>query len=314
VKHKNWQFLEAGDVIDVIAPGYPSPAEQVVGGGEFLRSWGLVPRIPKNLVQKHFLHANSDEKRFQFLKQALLSADSKAIWCTRGGYGSNRLLPYLAKMKPPKQMKVLVGLSDVTSLHTFFTQEWGWPSLHACVLDRIGRNDLPKPLVKELRQVLFGETDVLQFSKLKALNSAADKIKTSKASVVGGNLTVLQSSLGTPFQIETKGKFLFVEDIAERGYRIDRMFEQFRQAGLFQDCRGILLGHFIGGEEPATGKNNFKKVFSRWADDLNIPLFGGVEAGHGEWQRTLPFNTPAVLKKDYSGFSLLVETGGVKSK
>ena len=314
MKHKNWTFLEPGDAVDVIAPGYPSPAEQVVGGGEFLRSWGLVPRIPKNLVQKHFLHANSDEKRFQFLKQALLASDSRVIWCTRGGYGSNRLLPYLQKMKKPKQMKLLVGLSDVTSLHTFFTQEWGWPSLHACVLDRIGRGALPKKLEKELHQVLFGEVDVLRFSKLKALNPAAQKIKKISSSVVGGNLTVLQSSLGTPFQIETAGKFLFVEDIAERGYRIDRMFEQFRQAGLFKNCRGLLLGHFIGGEEPATGKNNFKQVFARWADDLNIPLLRGVEAGHDVWQRTLPFNTSAVLQKDGAAFSLLVKTGGVKSK
>lgn len=314
MKHKNWNYLEAGDVIDVIAPGYPSPSEQIVGGGEFLRSWGLVPRIPKNLVQKHFLHANSDEKRFQFLKQALLSRDSKVIWCTRGGYGSNRLLPYLAEMKKPAEMKLLVGLSDVTSLHTFFTQEWGWPSLHACVLDRLGRKALPQKLEKELHQVLFGEIDSLHFSKLKALNAAAQKIKKIKGSVVGGNLTVLQSTLGTPFQIETDGRFLFVEDIAERGYRIDRMFEQFRQAGLFKNCRGILLGHFIGGEEPASGKNNFKKVFARWAADLKIPLLSGVEAGHDVYQRTLPFNTPAILQNDGGNFSLLVETGGMKLK
>lgn len=314
MKHKTWTPLKKGDIVDIIAPGYRSPSEQVQSGLEHLKSWGLVPRAPKNLIQKHFLHANTDENRFGFLKAALESKDSHVIWCTRGGYGSNRLLPYLAKMKKPKTQKLLIGLSDVTSLHTFFSQEWGWPSLHACVLDRLGRGDLPKALEKELHDVLFGKRDELKFSKLKPLNAAAENIKSIKAPIVGGNLTVLQSSLGTPFEVQTDGKFLFIEDLAERGYRIDRMLEQFRQAGLFKNCRGILLGHFIGGEEPATGKNNFKQVFARWATDLKIPLFDGVEAGHDTWQRCLPLNTPAILQKQNGAYQLLVETGGVSGK
>lgn len=309
MKHKTWQHLEKGDVVDIIAPGYRSPSEQVQGGIEHLKKWGLEPRAPKDLIQKHFLHANTDEKRFAFLKAALESPDSEVIWCTRGGYGSNRLLPYLAKMKKPKKQKLLIGLSDVTSLHTFFAQEWGWPTLHACVLDRLGRGDLPKALEKELHDVLFGKREELKFGKLKPLNEAAKKVSKVKASIVGGNLTVLQSQVGTPYQMDTAGKFLFIEDLAERGYRIDRMLEQFRQAGLFKNCRGILLGHFIGGEEPATGKNNFKQVFSRWAADLKIPLFDGVEAGHDTWQRCLPLNTPAVLEKQNGSYQLLVETG-----
>jgi muramoyltetrapeptide carboxypeptidase len=312
-KHKNWICLQAGDLVDVVAPGYPSPREQVEGGLLYLqKEWGLQARAPKDLIQKHFLHANSDEKRFAFLKAAIESPESKAIWCTRGGYGSNRLLPLLAKMKKPREPKLLIGLSDVTSLHCFFNQVWGWPTLHACVLDRLGRGALPKALQKELHGVLFGATATLEFKNLKPLNDVARKTQKISAQIVGGNLTVLQSTLATPFEIQTADSLLFVEDIGERGYRIDRMFEQFRQAGLFEKCRGILLGHFLGGEEPQTKKNNFKQVFERWSRDLEIPLWSGIEAGHDVKQRTLPLHTPCVLEKSGDRHVLSVKTGGVK--
>ncbi len=312
-QHKNWLFLRSHDVVDVIAPGYPSPLEQVTGGIHYLKKWNLVGRAPKDLIGKHFLHANSDEKRFAFLKAAIEAPDSRAIWCTRGGYGSNRLLPLLAQLKRPSQVKIFIGLSDVTSLHCFFNQVWGWPTLHACVLDRLGRGDLPASIENELRRLLFGEQTQVEFKKLRPLNEAARRTKKIKSQVVGGNLTVLQSTLATDFQIQTKNSLLFVEDVGERGYRVDRMFEQFRQAGLFRHCEGLLLGHFIGGNEPGTSKNNFKKVFARWAQDLEIPLWDGVEAGHDVNQRSLPFHTPCELIGQDGKFSLTVETSGVKS-
>ncbi len=313
VKHKNWVTVNRGDIVDVIAPGYPSPLHEVRDGLLYLKKIGLNGRAPKNIIQKHFLHANSDEKRWQFLKAAIESQDSKVIWCTRGGYGSNRLLPYLQKMKKPKKSKLLIGLSDVTSLHTFLNQEWGWSTLHACVLDRLGRGQLPFELEVELQDVIFGKTSEIEFKQLIALNSAAKNTKKINSSVVGGNLTVLQSGLGTAFQINADKKLLFVEDIGERGYRIDRMFEQFRQAGIFKKCHGILLGHFIGGNEPGSDKNNFDKVFARWANDLDIPMWSGVEAGHDTFQRALPLNTSCQLVADGKKHTLIVSTGGEKN-
>ncbi len=105
---------------------------------------------------------------------------------------------------------------------------------------------------------------------------------------------------------------MFVEDIGERGYRIDRMFEQFRQAGVFKGCHGLILGDFIGGEEPATQKNNFDLVFKRWAEDLDIPVFQGVEAGHGMIQRPVPFNTSCILNVEKGRGHLVIESGGRK--
>ncbi|WP_415061466.1 S66 peptidase family protein [Bdellovibrio sp.] len=308
----NWKFLKDGDVIDVVAPGYPSQAHEVDGARDFLLKWKLQPRIPKGLIKSHFLHAHEDEHRFAFLKAAIESKDSQVIWCLRGGYGSNRLVPMLSKLKKPKEPKLLIGISDITSLHTFFVQEWGWKPLHAPLLDRLGRNLVPPKLEKELHRILFGEQTHVEFKKLKPLNEAASKVRNLKSKVVGGNLTVLQSTMGTPWQIQARNSLLFVEDLGERGYRIDRMFEQFRQAGVFKNCHGLILGDFIGGEEPATKKNNFKLVFKRWAQDLDIPVFQGLEAGHAVIQRPVPFNTPCVLSVKEGRGHLLIETGGRK--
>src|ERR1700692_4112840 len=144
-----WPVLQKGDLIDVIAPGFGVTPEQVVGAHDFLLKWGLKPRIPVDLIQKHFLHANSDEKRFGFLQKALRAKDSKVIWCLRGGYGSNRLLPRLDQMRKPAQKKLLIGISDVTSLHIYFEQKWGWSGLHAPLLDRLGQGKVPPQLEKE---------------------------------------------------------------------------------------------------------------------------------------------------------------------
>lgn len=308
----HWKFFNEGDIIDVVAPGYPSQEHEIDGAREFLLKWGLQPRIPKGLIKPHFLHAHEDEARFSFLKAAIESKDSRVIWCLRGGYGSNRLVPMLAKMKKPKEAKLLIGISDITSLHTFLIQEWGWATLHGPLLDHMGRGLAPAKLEKELKQVLFGAQSEVDFKKLKPLNEAARKVSSLRSRVVGGNLTVLQSSLGTPWQIETQNRLLFVEDIGERGYRIDRMFEQFRQAGLFKKCHGLILGDFLGGVEPGAQKNNFSLVFKRWASDLEIPIFLGLEAGHGVMQRPLPLNTPCVLSVHNGKGRLVVQTGGRK--
>lgn len=307
-----WKFLQENDIIDVVAPGYPTKPEEIQGAHDFLLKWKLVPRIPQDIVKPHFLHAHEDEERFDFLKAAIQSKDSNTIWCLRGGYGSNRLLPHLAKMKKPKEQKLLIGISDISSLHTFVTQEWGWVTVHGPLLDRLGKNLVAPKYEKELKDMLFGKTTHIEFKNLKALNKAAKQSATVKGKVTGGNLTVIQSTLGTPWQIETAGKFLFIEDLGERGYRIDRMLEQFRQAGLLKKCKGLLLGDFIGGEEPATGQNNFNKVFKRWSEDLEIPVFQGLQAGHAAIQRPVPFNAPAELSVENGKGRLIIQTGGRK--
>jgi muramoyltetrapeptide carboxypeptidase len=304
----SWEFLQEGDIVDVISPGFASTPEEVEKARQFLVKQGLVPRIPKHLIQKHFLHSNSDEKRASFLKQALQAKDSKVVWCLRGGYGSNRLLPELARMKRPSQQKLLVGISDITSLHVYLQQKWHWPTLHAALLDRMGSGKVPAKIEKETMDLLFGRTASVEFTKLKPMNLAALSLKALSASVVGGNLVVLQSTLGTPFQLDTAGKILFIEDLGERGYRVDRILEHFYQAGLFKKCKALVIGEFLGGKEE-DGKALWPQVFKSWAQRLKIPVFSGLEAGHGIVQRPVPLGTKARLSGGKPGTLLIFSEG-----
>ncbi len=135
---KRWPKLKPGDVVDVVAPGWKCSPKDLKLALEELKSWQLTPRVPKNIFAKESLFSNSDQERFMQLKRALLAKDSQAVWCLRGGYGSIRLIPYLAKLKKPSFCKAFLGLSDITSLHLFLNQYWNWSTIHGPLLERHG--------------------------------------------------------------------------------------------------------------------------------------------------------------------------------
>lgn len=293
---KKWQYLRQGDVVDVIAPGYRASNVDLEAGLEFLRSWNLVPRIQKGIFARDILCSNSDSVRWQHLKKALVAKDSSAIWCLRGGYGSNRLIPELGQLKRPKQKpKLFIGLSDITTLHVYLNQNWGWPTVHGPLLDRLGKKATLPRYESELKKFVFGDLEEISFKKLRPLNSLAMKRQTLKSQVSGGNLIVLQSSLLTKAAWNPKGKILFFEDIGERGYRIDRVLEQFTQAKMFDQAQAIIFGQFTGGLEP-DGTTRIPAVIKRFAESVKIPVLKGLASGHDVIQRPLPFGAPAILK------------------
>ena len=305
---KGWAPLKAGDLVEIIAPASSCKPEGLNGGLKFLESWGLTPKMPHKLFAPDVICSNTDENRFDHLREALYSEDSQAVWCVRGGYGSNRLIPQLAKLKKPKgPPKLFIGYSDITTLHTFLNEQWGWPTIHGPMIDRIGRGLVKPKEIKELRELFFGEKSAITFKGLKPLNAAAKKSGTVKGSVTGGNLMTLTSTIGTKAPWETKGKIIFLEEIDERGYRIDRMLEQLAQTGHFAKARAIVLGEFVGGGE-ADGTSRVRAVLKRFAESLSIPVLSEVEAGHGDLQRPVPFYTSAELTLGARG-SITIKSG-----
>ncbi len=286
-------LLARGDVVDVIAPGFRCTPEQLAGGIEFLRRQGLVPRVPPDLFGEDLLCANSDARRFAQLRTALYARDSRAVWCVRGGYGAIRIIERLQALKPPSRPKLLIGYSDATTLHQLLNLFWGWPSLHGPLLDRLGSVDIREEERAELHAVLFGNAPTTIFADLLPLNAAARRRQRIQARLTGGNLTVLQSTLGTALQRRASG-VLFLEDIGERGYRIDRMLEQLRQAGVLRNIKAIVLGNFIGGAE-VDGSNLGPAVLERFAQSLAIPVLSGLAVGHGSAQRPLFLHARAEL-------------------
>ncbi|HTY49384.1 MAG TPA: LD-carboxypeptidase [Steroidobacteraceae bacterium] len=292
-------ILRAGDIVDVVAPGFRCSDEHLERGVEFLRRLELVPRVPPDLFGADLLCANTDAQRFAQLRRALWARDSRAVWCVRGGYGALRLIPRLLRLAPPAHPKLFVGYSDATTLHYLLNLHWQWPSLHGPLLDRLGAAAIREEERAELHAVLFGAGPQLRYTGLAPLNAAARRGAPVTGRVFGGNLTVLQSLLGTPLQRRSAG-ILFLEDIGERGYRVDRMLEHFSQAGLLAGVGAVVFGTFLGGNEP-DGRNLVRDVLERFAAAQRVPVFAGLDAGHGEYQRPVFLGSPARLLRGAQG-------------
>ncbi|MCK6600045.1 MAG: hypothetical protein L6Q37_16895, partial [Bdellovibrionaceae bacterium] len=161
-------------------------------------------------------------------------------------------------------------------------------------------------ILKENLAIILKTQAQVEFKRLRPVNELAKKIKKIQGDIVGGNLITLTSHTGTPYEIQTKGKFLFIEEIGERAYKIDRCLEQLYLAGIFRECKGLLIGQMTQCLEPDK-KNMLPWLWRQWGERLSIPIFVGVETGHEINQRPLPLNTPAVVKKKGDLFTLSVE-------
>ena len=300
--------LEPGDIVDVIAPAWKCRPIELRRGIQAIKSLGLRPRVPKNLFGKSPMFANTDEFRIAHLKKVIYARDSKMIWCVRGGYGAVRMMPSIEKWPRPKLAKIFLGYSDITTLHCHLNQKWKWPTLHGPLLDRLGRDALTPREKRELLGMLFGRLPCVEFTHLKPLNSAAHKRRMLRAPVLGGNMAVLQSGLGTPSAMKPKNSILFFEDTGERPHRVDRMLTQMEQAGWFETCRAVVFGDFVLAN--AKDKRGlWHDVIPRFAKSAKFPVLSGMPAGHLDGrQRTLPFNTKAELHLGARP-KLIVESG-----
>lgn len=286
--------LQANDLIEIIAPGSSAPLENLKKGAEVLRSWGLQVQYDENILKPELYLAQNDKYRFNAFKKAMTNPKVKAVWCLRGGYGALRLLPEIEKMTVPKKQKLLIGFSDVTSLHNLINRKWKWPSLHASLIDRLATGRLSENNLKELKSSLFEHEHQISFDHLIPLNEFSKKRKRIVAQTVGGTLMVIASSLGTPSQLKTKGRILFLEEVGEKAYRIDRCLHHLKQAGLFKDIEAVVFGDFENCLE-VDGKDLVPQTLQNFFKDMKIPAYKGLQAGHGQIQRPLFFNTQTVL-------------------
>ncbi|MEN9449762.1 MAG: putative LD-carboxypeptidase [Pseudomonadota bacterium] len=304
---KPWQTLKKNSVVDIIATASGVADRTIVEKlKSLLESWQLTPRISANLFGPDLLCANSDEKRFQQLKDALFNIDSQAIWCLRGGYGCTRLMPSLLKLIPPEKSKLFIGFSDITGLHLFLQQKWHWQTLHGPTLNQVTHHLIDQENIDELKKVIFGQLTELIYL-LTPYHKATSRLDSFQAPITGGSLSLVQTSLGTDWQIETQDKILFLEDVNEAAYRIDRMLQHLQQSGILTHVKAILFGDFTFSAKPEEEKK-IQAVLERFAKEQNCPVFRCPDIGHGKRNRCLPFGTPALL--DLNKNQLIIKITG----
>jgi len=230
--------LQTGDTVTIVAPARKITVEDLAVAVGKLESWGLHVVLPENISsQKHSYLAGTDAERLEDFQQAINDANIKAIICARGGYGSTRIIDRLDFAPLARYPKWIVGFSDITAVHLSLFR-YGMESIHGTMPALFAKPDAGSSF-SSLKDVLFG-SDIALTAKKNEYNRCG----SGRGEVVGGNLSLIVDSFGTPSEPNLRGTILVLEEIDEYLYKIDRMLMQLKRSGKLHELAGLVLGHF----------------------------------------------------------------------
>ena len=289
--------LQPGDKIAIIATARLISREDIAAAIDILKSWGLEVEVGPTVGAQYGVFAGDDAMRLQDLQQALDRPDIKAIICARGGYGTTRILDQVDFSHFQKHPKWIVGFSDITSLLCHI-HSLGIESVHG-IMPLLFPSGTAEAL-DSLRRVLFGEE--LSYS---TPAHAFNRTGIAEGQLIGGNLALLHNVSGTSSDFTTKGKILFLEDIDEYLYSIDRMMVHLDRAGKLKDLAGLIVGHFSDIKDNAIpfGKDAYE-IIAEHSGKYNYPVCYGFPTGHEPDNLALVCGRKARLEVTESGVKL----------
>lgn len=290
----NPNVLRAGDAVALVSPAGPVAQARVEAAVRELSSWGLEPRVYPHALDATGYLAGSDADRSADLNDALADPEIRAVLCTRGGYGVQRILAHVDYDAVRRDPKLVTGFSDITALHGALWRHTGLATVHGPVAAQLERGGL---FASTLRHALMSnEPSVVHADPAEPTFSVRSK-GIAEGVLLGGNLCMLSTSVGTPFMPDLEGAILLIEDVGELAYKVDRMLTHLGNCGLLERLAGVVVGQF---SEPGHGNNPIKPadVLSERLASLGIPVLGGVSIGHGEHNIAVALGSHAVLDAD----------------
>jgi muramoyltetrapeptide carboxypeptidase len=287
--------LSAGDVVRIIAPAGPFDPEPFERGLEVLKNrFGLLPRMREDIVTRTGYLAGSDARRLEEFAEAAADPEAKAIWCARGGYGSMRLLPKLDFQRLIRFPKLFVGFSDITAIHAALNR-LGLITIHGPVVTQLGRapEDVHDAVWEMVSAPRLGQAGL----------DGSSILQTGRASgpLLGGSLTILSHLVGTPYLPSLRGAVLFIEDVGEKPYRLDRYLTQLMLSGALTGVNAVAVGQLLDceGHEPgapaAEGELSAAEVVAERIRALNVPAIAGIRVGHENTNYPLPLGAIATV-------------------
>ena len=288
--------LQEGDCIGLAAPASSFDRQALHTGIEVLQAWGFRVHYTARLFDRHRYLAGTDAARAAELQALFTNPEVKAIFCCRGGYGSQRLLPYLDAALIAAHPKIFVGYSDLTSLLLYFSSHCRLMTFHGPVVAGDLHHDLTSAVQRQLKGVLAGDPETMQPPA--SCQEAVTVLQAGEAEgvLLGGCLSLFGCAVGTPLQPDTRGAILFFEDRGERLYAIDRLLTSLRLAGVFEGVRGLVFGHLEAVEADRHLPYDAQDVILDVLGDLRLPLLYGFPAGHCRQPLTLPFGGRAAIR------------------
>ena len=303
-------YLQEGDTIAIVAPaGILKDREDTIQKAkELAENWGLIVVWGTNLFNQNNHFSGTDSERFQDFQEALDNKNIKAIWSARGGYGSVRILDKLNFTEFIAHPKWIIGYSDITAFHNHI-HNLGIETLHGMMATSL--EEIPEEISEtkaSFKKALFGEE--LKYSIPSSednRNAILNAGEILKGQLIGGNLSILTSMLGSNSQLSTAGKILFIEEIGEYKYSIDRMLQSLKRAGYFTKVKAVIVGNM----------SSIKKNSTQWGSTIeqlildvipeNIPVLFDFPAGHEADNRALIFGRNVALEVDMENYSLVFE-------
>jgi len=286
-------YLQKDDTVMILATaGIISDSTIVENGIKLLKSWGLKVKLGKNLYKQNGHFAGTDEDRVEDFQEALDDKSIKAIWCARGGYGTVRIIDQLDFSNFEKNPKWIIGFSDVTVLHNVI-HNLGRESLHALMPStlKLG-NEEQQASQESFRKALFGEELAYEIE-----SSQFNKKGRAKGQLTGGNLSILYSVLGSKTSLKTDGKILFIEDLGEYAYHVDRMMQNLKRNGYFENCYGLIIGGITKVRENDVAFGiPVEQIILDIVADYNFPVVFDFPAGHIRDNRALILGREILLK------------------
>mgnify|MGYP003685575271 FL=1 len=271
------EYLKSGDTISIVAPSgvLNNFDDKITKAINIFKSWGLNVVIGNHIFDKNGHFAGTDKNREKDFQKALDNKNIKAIWCARGGYGAVRIIDNLNFDSYLKNPKWIIGFSDITVIHNKLNL-LNSESIHAMMITGFDDIDQNNDSLSKLKNVLFG--DNLSYSINSNKNNKTGK---SEGILVGGNLTLIQSTIGSKTELKMKDKILFIEEIGEYAYHIDRMLYSLKRADYFENCKGLIVGQISDVKKNTTDfGRSINELILDVLDEYNFPVLFDFPAGH----------------------------------
>lgn len=300
--------LRQGDKVAVIAPASWPDREKAVRSFAFLREIGLDVVYGRALSRRYGYLAGADHERVEELHRAFLCPEIKAVFCVCGGYGTARIAAQMNYELIREHPKIFWGYSDITYLLNAIYQQTGLVTFHGPMLSSDIGVEGVHPLTKETFRQLFTPTALYYTNAVQPVETIVPG--KAEGPLVGGNLSLLVSTLGTPFEIDTRNKILFIEEVDEEPYRIDRMLNQLKMAGKLAQADGIVLCDFHNCQ-PNKRKQSLtlEQIFKDHIAPLQKPTLRGFKIGHCSPNLAVPIGVTARIDTQRRAF--VIEEPGV---
>jgi muramoyltetrapeptide carboxypeptidase len=295
--------LSPGATIGLISPAGPENPDSIVKGVTFLKSLGFNVKEGKHIYDKWGYLAGNDEDRASDLMNMFMDKSVDMILCIRGGYGTMRMLQYIDFNVIKNNPKIFAGFSDITTLLNSFALKCNLVTFHS----PMGTSKLNDEVtLKSFMSTLQMGYEPYILKNPEGIELKCDVPGVCEGILVGGNLSLIASTIGTPYEIDTKDKILFIEDVGEEPYRIDRMLTQLHLAGMLKHCRGFILGQFTNCTLPHYERSlTLEAVLEDRILSLNKPTVSNFMSGHSYPKLTIPIGVKARLDSLHAHIDIL---------